>query len=38
MERYDWILLAISIALIGGGLVSALTSDRWSTAWWPDLW
>lgn len=26
MERYDWILLAISIALIGGGLVGALTS------------
>ena len=26
MERYDWILLAITIALIGGGLVGTLTS------------
>ena len=26
MERYDWILLAIAIALISGGIVGALTS------------
>ncbi|MDG5760166.1 hypothetical protein QA600_12540 [Natronococcus sp. A-GB1] len=25
MHRYDWILLAIAIALVGGGLIGALT-------------
>lgn len=26
MERYDWTILAITIALIGGGLVGVVTS------------
>ncbi len=26
MHRYDWILLAIAAALVGGGLVGALTT------------